>query len=179
MQFTPPSYALRQWFNYLQEFQSACSFNTNTNVEKMNLLKFANSKISVILPDANTQSAFCTKVAISPGFDISNQVLTGCDTFEALLDKFSWLPTYVGAYLQSLAADPYPAGSLTDFLNAPALSAFPGGSTGNQWQTAVGRLASVIPSVCFTPGFQSEVAASLDANGTKMNAVTSQIAVLG
>jgi hypothetical protein len=177
LQRTAPSDALAQWFTYLRGFQSACSFNTS--VPQMNLLTFANKKISIVLPTANEQGEFLIAVSQSPGFDISPTVLAACDTFEALLDKFSPLPTYVGVCLQTQAIAPYPSGSAADFFKANASAAFPGGSTGTQWKTAVGLLASVMPAVCFTTAFQAKAAVLLDKAGTKMSDVASQIAGLG
>jgi hypothetical protein len=172
-----PSDALAQWFTYLRAFQSACSFNTN--VPTMDLLTFANSAITVVLPTANEQNQFIVTVSTSPGFDLSQADLTSSATFEALLDKFNPLVTYVGAYLQTLAAAPFPGGALADFYKATTAAAFPGGSTGALWQTALGCLASVIPGVCFTSGLQAAVAKTIDGSQETMSDVIKQIAVLG
>jgi hypothetical protein len=173
----PPGDAVALWFTYLRGFQAACSFNTNVPV--MDLLTFANSTIASVLKSSNQQNQFIVAVADKPGFDLSVSDLTTNKTFEALLDKFNPLATYVGLYLQSLAAKDYPAGSYADFLQAPCSQAFPGGSKGNQWQTALGCMTSVIPAACFTPKLQTQAGQSIDSAQKKMSEVASQIAVLG
>src|ERR1700683_2513703 len=122
---------LLRWFSYLHALQSACSMNTS--VKTMTLLAFGNSTIVTILPSSNEQNQFVLNVKTSPGFDLSITDLTTYATFEALLDHFNPLPTYVGAYLQTVSAGTYPSGSLADFLNATISAAFPGGSSGASW----------------------------------------------
>jgi len=177
MPSTPPGDAVALWFTYLRGFQSACSFNTNVPV--MDLLTFANSSITTIIKSSNQQNQFIVAVADQPGFDLAVSDLTSSKTFEALLDKFNPLATYVGLYLQSLAAKTLPSGSFADFLQATTAQAFPGGASGSQWQTALGRLTSVMPAVCFTSKLQSQVAVTVDNAQKKMADVASQIAVLG
>jgi hypothetical protein len=165
------------WFSYLRDLQSACSINTS--VKSMDLLKFANSKITTILPSANDQNQFIIEVKQSPGFDLALGDLTTYSTFEALLDHFNPLPTYLGMLLQTIAAAPYPSGGVADFLNAQISSAFPGGKNGNAWTNAVGLLGSVIPSICFSSTLQSAVATSVDDPAKKVSDLVNQIAVLG
>jgi hypothetical protein len=172
-----PTDALALWFDYLRKLQAACSFNTN--VARMDLLTFANAKISAVLPTPTEQKAFAAAVQISPGFNIDDTKLGSYSSFEALLDDYDPLPTYVGNFLKPLAADPFPSGPLADFFKADPTAAFPGGSEGSQWQTALGRLSSVIPSVCFTSTFQKKVGNLLDAQGKHMSDVIDQIAGLG
>jgi len=168
---------LARWFNYLHALQFACSINTS--VQTMTLLAFANAKIATILPSNNEQNQFILNVKASPGFDVSTADLTNFSTFEALLDHFSPLPTYVAAYLQTLSAGAYPGGSLADFLNASISGAFPGGSAGSAWKTALGLLTSVIPGVCFSQTLQTAVAATVDDPTKKMSDLVNQISALG
>jgi hypothetical protein len=165
------------WFSYLRDLQSACSINTS--VKSMDLLTFANSKIATILSSANDQNQFIIEAKESPGFDLALGNLTTYTTFEALLDHFNPLPTYLGMLLQTTAAQPYPSGGVADFLNALISSAFPGGTHGTLWTTALGLLASVIPSICFSSKFQSDVAITVDDPSKKISDLVNQIAILG
>lgn len=169
--------ALALWFTYLSQLKSACSINTN--VPGMDDLTFANSKITAVLPTTTEQNQFIVAVQSSPGFDLSPAELTQYPTFAALVNHYNPLATYVGKYLQTLAVDPFPGGSAVDFWNAFANSAYPGGSAGPKWQSAIALLASVIPSACFTAGQQAKVAATFDKPDSKMKDVITQIAVLG
>ena len=168
---------LLRWFTYLHALQSDCSINTS--VSDLDLLKFANSTILTLLPSNNQQQQFILNVSTSPGFDISIPDLSTYSTFEALLDHFNPLPTYIAAYAQTVSANPYPSGSLADFLNAPASGAFPGGSTGSDWTVAVGLLTSAIPSVCFSNSLQLAVAKTVGDPTKKVSDVVNQIATLG
>lgn len=172
-----PTEALALWFEYLRQLQKACSFNTN--VGQMDLLAFANAKIAVVLPTDTEQKAFVAAAQVSPGFNIDVGKLSSYSTFEALLDDYDPLPTYVGNFLKMLAASPLPSGPLADFFKSDPTVAFPGGSSGATWKTAVGRLASVIPSVCFTEKLQTQVGQTLDTPGKHMSDVINQIAELG
>src|ERR1700722_11143068 len=122
---------LLRWFTYLHALQSDCSINAS--VKTLDLLTFANSTIVKILPSANEQSQFILVAILSPGFDLSINDLSTYATFEALLDHFNPLPTYVASYLQTVSAASYPSGSLADFLSAAIAAAFPGGSKGAPW----------------------------------------------
>ena len=168
---------LMRWFTYLHALQDDCSFNTS--VKTMTLLEFANAKISTIMPSPNEQGQFILNAGKSPGFDLSTDDLTNYATFEALLDHFNPLPTYVGLYLQTAAAGTFPSGSFADFLNASISAAFPGGSSGPSWTTAMGLLTSVIPAVCFSAKLQTAVAATVDDSSKKVSDVVNQIATLG
>lgn len=168
---------LLMWFSYLHALQSDCSFNLS--VKNMTLLDFANSTITTILPSSNEQNQFIINASTSPGFDLSVPDLTTYATFEALLDHFNPLPTYVGAYLQTVSGGNFPNGSLADFLSASLSGAFPGGSTGSGWQTAMGLLTSVIPSVCLSAALQQAVAATVDDSSKKVSDAVNQIATLG
>jgi len=172
-----PRQNLASWFTYLRQFQQACSFNKDA--AKMDLLTFANAKIARVLPSATEQGQFMVAVADTPGDPVSSADLTTYATFEALLDHFSPLPTYVGVYLQSLAVAPYPAGASADFWKARVVDAFPGGSKGEPWTTALGCLVAAIPAVCFTVSLQQKVAKTVDAATSKMSDVITQIAGLG
>lgn len=171
-----PSQAVALWFTYLRELQADC---INTNASKMDLLTFANTKILTALPTTAEQNAFIVAAKGAPGFDLSTSQLSTYATFEALLDHFNPLTTYVGVLLQSLAASPFPSGAAADFWKASIATAFPGGSNGAPWQAAMQALASVIPAVCFTAGFQTKVNSTVDAANSKMSDVITQIAVLG
>jgi hypothetical protein len=168
---------LLDWFTYLHALQSACSFNTS--VKTMDLLTYANAKIASILPSNNEQAQFILNAKSSPGFDLSPADLTTYATFEALLDHFNPLPTYVGAYLQTLAAGNFPSGSFVDFLDAGISTAFPGGSKGSTWSPAVQMLTSIIPAVCFSQKLQTAVATTLDDTTKKVSDLVNQIAALG
>jgi hypothetical protein len=172
-----PSQGVALWFTYLRDFQSDCAFDTN--VAKMDLLTFANSKIIAVLPSDNEKNQFIVAAKSSPGFDISISQLTTYSTFEALLDHFNPLTTYVGVLLQGLSAAPYPSGAAADFWKAKASSAFPGGSAGTQWNGALSALASAIPAVCFTQPLQTKINALIDKAGSAVSDVISAIAVLG
>lgn len=167
--------ALALWFTYLHQLKSACSFNTN--VPAMDDLKFANSKITTVLPTTTEQNQFIVAVQSAPGFNLSPAELTQYSTFAALLNHYNPLSTYVGIYLRTLAVDPGP--SAADFWSISPNSAFPGGSSGSKWQAAVALLASVIPPACFTAGLQAKVAATFDKAKSTMKDVITQIAVLG
>jgi hypothetical protein len=145
----------------------------------LDLLTFANSTIVAILPSANEQAQFILDAKISPGFDISTGDLSTYASFEALLDHFNPLPTYVGAYVQTVSAAPYPSGSLADFLNATTPAAFPGGSKGVCWRAALGLLASAIPAICFSAKLQAAVSTAVDDPTKKASDVVNQIATLG
>ena len=168
---------LLRWFSLLHGLQSACAFNTS--VATMDLLTFANTNVAQILPSANEKSQFIVNVQSSPGLDVSTADLTNFATFEALLDHFSPLPTFVGAYLQTLSAGTFPSGSLVDFLNAAISAAFPGGSNGPTWKTAVSMLASTIPAVCFSAKLQAAAAVTVDDNSKKVSDLVNQTATLG
>lgn len=168
---------LLMWFSSLHALQSDCSFNTS--VKTMDLLTFANTKVVQILPSANEQSQFILNAKSSPGFDVSTNDLSTFATFEALLDHFDPLPTFVGAYLQTLSAGTFPSGSLVDFLNAAVSAAFPGGSNGASWKTAVSMLSSVIPAVCFSAKLQAAAATTVDDASKKVSDLVNQIATLG
>jgi hypothetical protein len=169
---------LLRWFNSLHAFQSDVS-PINTSVKSMDLLTFANTTITTVLPSSNEQNQFILNSKTSPGFDVSISDLTNYATFEALLDYFDPLPTFVGAYLQTVAAGNYPQGSLADFLNASISAAFPGGSSGSSWKVALGLLTSAIPSVCFSATLQKAVATTVDDPSKKVSDLVNQIATLG
>jgi biopolymer transport protein ExbB/TolQ len=59
------------------------------------------------------------------------------------------------------------------------VDAFPGGSKGEPWTTALGCLVAAIPAVCFTVSLQQKVAKTVDAATSKMSDVITQIAGLG
>jgi hypothetical protein len=145
----------------------------------MDLLTFANTKIATVLPSANEQNQFIVAAKSSPGFDLSISQLTTYSSFEALLDHFNPLTTYVGVLLQSLAVAPYPSGSTADFWKAQVSSAYPGGSSGAPWKAALSALSSAIPAVCFTQPFQKKINGLVDKAGSTMSDVISTIAVLG
>lgn len=168
---------IMRWFSYLQALQSDCTMNTS--VKTMTLLVFANSTITTILPSPNEQNQFILNARSSPGFDLSTTDVTSYATFEALLDHFNPLPTYVGAYVQTVSAGAYPKGSLADFLSAPISAAFPGGSSGTPWKAAMGLLTSVIPAVCLSATLQAAVATTVDDPTKKVSDAVNQIATLG
>lgn len=172
-----PAQGVALWFTYLRDLQADCSFNTN--VSQMDLLTFANTTIAQVLPSSNEQNQFIVAASASPGYDVSTSDLTAYSTFEALVDHFNPLTTYLGILLQSVAAAPYPGGAMADFWKAQAVQAFPGGSAGAQWQLALASLTSAIPAVCFTSALQVKVNAAIDSAQSKMSEVIAEIAVLG
>jgi hypothetical protein len=172
-----PAQGVALWFTYLRALQADGGFNTN--LSKMDLLTFANAPIAKEFITANQQGQFIDAAKSAPGFDLSTNDLTTYSSFEALLDHFSPLTTYIGVLLQSLAVDPYPGGAAADFWKAPSAAAFPGGSGGAQWKLALAALSSSIPAICFTPALQAKVNTAIDTEQTKMSDVISEIAVLG
>jgi len=172
-----PAQSVALWFTYLRDLQADCGFNTT--ISRMDLLTFANAKISSALPTDNEKNQFIVAAQASPGFDLSTNDLTTYSSFEALLDHFNPLTTYVGVLLQVQSANPFPGGAAADFWKAPVSTAFPGGSEGAQWQSALAALTSAIPAVCFTAAFQVKVNAAVDSAQNKMSDVISEIAVLG
>jgi|SRR5215472_12224027 len=168
---------LERWFANLLELQNDCSMNTS--VKDLDLLTFANTTITSVLPSPNEQQQFIINVKGAPGFDISMADLTTFSTFEALLDNFSPLPTLVGAFLRTLAVGSFPTGSLVDFFKAAVSSAFPGGSTGTQWTNASSQLTSVIPVVCFSGKLQAAAAKTVDDSTKAVRDLVNQIAELG
>lgn len=172
-----PVQGVALWFTYLRDLQAACNFNTN--VSQMDLLTFANTSICQVLPSNNEQNQFILAAAASPGYDISTSDLTTYSTFEALVDHFNPLTTYLGVLLQNLAVAPYPGAAAADFWKTASAQAFPGGSMGTQWKLALASLASAIPAVCFTSALQTQVNAAIDAAQSKMSDIIAEIAVLG
>jgi hypothetical protein len=168
---------LLRWFTNLHDLQNDCSINTS--VKSLDLLIFANTTITSVLPSDNEQQQFIIKVQAEPGFDLSIADLTTFSTFEALLDNFSPLPTLVAAFLRTLAAGSFPNGSLVDFLKAQVSGAFPGGSSGPSWTKALSQLASAIPAVCFSAKLQAAVGKTVDDPTKTVSDVVNQIATLG
>lgn len=181
MPSTSANNGVAQWFAYLKLFQSACSFNTST--VGITLLAFSKLKPSTVLVSANQQANFCLKAIGSTGIPISTTVLAAANNFLALLNQYFDLPTLVEVYLQNVAVVPYPTGTLTDFLNATAALAFPGGSGGQVWKAAVAGLISGAPPAiepsCFSAALQAKVAGLVDTAGTEMGAISTLIAGLG
>ena len=173
-----PSQNLAFWFTNLRQFQTATN---NTSAIKMTLLTFANSPITPILPSTTEQDTFIVSVGASTGYtDMNNTDLTTTyKSFEALLDHWNPLPTATAIVLQSLAVPALQGTAGADFLSALVSDAFPGGSTGADWTTALGVLTSSIPAVCFTATLQTAVNKTVDTATSKMSDLISQIAVLG
>ena len=169
---------LAQWFRDLHTIQDACAA-INTGAATLDLLKFANTTITSVLPSANEQGQFEVNVKASLGVDVTAGHIAKYSSFEALLDHFSSIVGAVSDYLQTLSAAPFPSGGSADFSTAKISSAFPGGSKGQQWTNANGLLASVIPSVCFTSKQQAAVAKTVDSSTKLVNDLVNQIAVLG
>ena len=172
-----PAQGVALWFTYLRDLQAGCSFNTS--VSQMDLLTFANAAIAQALPSSNEQNQFIIAAAASPGYDLSTSDLTTYSTFEALVDHFNPLTTYIGILLQGLATAPYSGGAMADFWKATAVQAFPGGSKGAQWKLALSSLTSAIPAACFTSALQAKVNAAIDSAQSTMSEVIAEIAVLG
>jgi hypothetical protein len=181
MALSPQAYALATCFHYLRGFQTACSFNTN--VPAMNLLTFANSKISDILPSAPYQNQFLVAATANTGILVSQSDLTANTLFLDLLNQYRPLKAYFGNYLMSLAAPPYPSDTLQAFELVLTSAAFPGGSGGSQWQAVVAGLTSaspnIVPPECLTANLQAKLANVMNVAGTSMSSVISTIAVLG
>jgi len=67
--------------------------------ETMDLLTFANAPITGLLPSANEQGQFAINAKAALGIVIEpDDLTTNFSTFEALLDNFSNLPTFVAVY---------------------------------------------------------------------------------
>jgi|GEM_PF-2755295 len=174
----PSTKSIVVWFSYLQQFQNACSFNEIAKA--MDPLTFANSTVLKVLLSANEQGQFITAVGVTPGVRVGTADLTTYPTFRVLLNHYYPLTTYIGLYLQALAAAPYPPpGASLDFWNATAASAFPGGSKVDPWTTLMAGLVPAMPGACFTADLQTKAAKTLDTAGSKMVDVITQIAGLG
>ena len=174
----PATGSIVAWFSYLQQFQDACSFNLLAMA--MDPLTFANSTILKVLLSTNQQGQFITAVGVTPGVRVGTADLTAYPTFKGLLNRYYPLTTYIGLYLQALAAAPYPPpGASQDFWNAATSSAFPGGSKDAPWTTLMTGLGPAMLGVCFTAGLQTKAAKTLDTAGSKMIDVITQIAGLG
>jgi hypothetical protein len=179
MPTTPQAFALQTCFYYLHGFQAACSFNTNALA--MTPFQFAKATIAVVIPAAY-QNNFVQSATLNTGLPLNTGNLT-VNAFLDLLNLYRNLQNYVGGYLQSLAADPFPNGTLGTFNAANASVAFPGGSKGALWQAVqaglTGTSPQIMPPSCYSPAQQTKVAALLDAPGTVMSTVTALIAGLG
>jgi hypothetical protein len=169
---------LAQWFSDLHTMQDACAA-IKTGTATLDLLKFANTTITSVLPSANEQGQFELNVKASLGIDVTAGHIAKYSTFEALLDHFSSIAGAVSDYLQTLSAAPFPTGGSADFNSAKVSSAFPGGSTGQQWTNADGLLACVIPPVCFSSTLRAAVAKTVDSSTKLVSDLVNQIAVLG
>ena len=170
---------LAGWFADLQKLRIACA-KTNTSAKKMDLLTFANSKITTVLPSANEQGQFIIDAKTALSIDIApDDLSTNFSTFEALLDNFSPLPTFVAVLLKTLAAGSFPQGSMADFLSAKIGAAFPGGGAGTVWSNAAKMVASAIPAVCFSSTLQVALAKTVDDGSQQVSNLVNQVAVLG
>jgi hypothetical protein len=179
MPTSPQGFALQTCFYYLHGFQAACSFNTNALA--MDPLHFAKATIATVIPAAY-QNNFVQAATLNTGLPL-NVADLAANTFLDLLNTYRPLQNYVGGYLQSLAAGPYPKGTLTTFNAALVSAAFPGGSKGAQWNAVndglTGKSPQIIPPSCFSPAQQAKVATALDAPGAVMSTVIALIAGLG
>lgn len=167
---------LLAWFLYLNQFKSSCN---NTNVNKLNLLQFANSVITTILPTTTEQNQFLVRLATKYHFDYSIQDLTTYSTFKDLLNKKNPLADSIADILQMFAAPPLSTGTARDFWNALNSKAFPDGSVGSVWQKANAKLVAVMDKDCYTSAQQTQIAVLIDGDGKKISDVGKQIAVLG
>jgi hypothetical protein len=179
MPTSPQGFALQTCFYYLHGFQTGCSFNTNAL--SMDPIHFAKATISSLIPAAY-QNNFLQAATENTGLPL-NQGDLSLKAFLDLLNKYRPLHTYVGSYLQSLAAAPFPAGKLTAFKKALASTAFPGGSAGGQWKIVLAGLTGdtpqIMPPTCFSSLQQIKVAMALDTPGATMTTVIALIAGLG
>lgn len=179
MPTSPQAFALQTCFFYLHGFQTACAFNTNALA--MDPLHFANAAISSVIPAAY-QNNFLQDANQNTGLPLNAGDL-GLNTFLDLLNKYRNLQIYVGQYLQSLAVNPYPAGTLANFNPALAAAAFPGGSNGGQWKLVLAGLTStnpqIMPPSCFSAQQQIKAGIAMDASGATMDKVIALIAGLG
>lgn len=169
---------LVEWFTSLHALQSA-SAAIDTPMGSLDLLKFANTKITEVLAGANAQGEFSLKVKESLGWDVTPGHIATFATFEALLDHFDSLMGCVSDYLQSLAVSPYPGGSSADFNKAKVSDAFPGGSKGSPWTNARALLASVVPAVCFSTDLQAAAGKIVDDTTQPVSELVKAIASLG
>jgi len=171
-----PSQGVALWFTYLRDFQAACN---STTAAQMDLLTFADTSVTAILPSAQEQNTFLTNIAVSPGISgIPISALAGV-SFEGLLDNSNPLVTYVAVLLQSLSDPSLQNAASADYWSALVSAAFPGGSKGAPWTVAMGSLTSVIPAVCFTATLQAAVNKTVDKATSKVSDLIPQIARLG
>jgi hypothetical protein len=174
---SPDTADLKAWFTHLRAFQSACP---GTNVNKIDLLTFANTTITTALPSTADQNTFIVSAVNATGFNsMALSDLTTYKTFVALLDHWNPLITPVAIYLRSLSIPALQGASSADFYKALVSTAFPGGSKGAAWTKVMAGLTSSFDPVCFTSAFQVKINTAVDAAGTKISDLVPQIAGLG
>jgi hypothetical protein len=179
MPASPQAFALQTCFHYLLGMQTACAFNTSALA--MDPFHFAKATISAVVPAAY-QASFLQAATQNTGLPFNQKDLS-LSTFLDLLNAYRNLESYVGQFLQSLAVNPYPAGSLANFLPALTTDAFPGGSNGGQWKLVVVTLTAanpqIMPPSCFSTQQQIQAGIALDAPGATMASAVKLIAGLG
>ena len=173
-----PREAIATWFQQLCQLQVATN---NTDLQTMPLLAFANRTIKKDLPTNTEQETFLTSAAAALGSPDMNDPsnITTYSTFEGFLDHWNPLFTPIAVLLQSLADPSLQGVASADFMAANAVTAFPGGSKGALWTTAIGLLRSDIRADCFTDKFQKTINATVDKAGSEMKDLITQIAQLG
>jgi hypothetical protein len=170
---------METWLHVLWQFRSFCVGN---NVPK-NLLKFAQSKITTILPTTADANNFLVQVQTSLGYsDISlADLTTNYKTFQDLANHWDALVTPVADYLWYYS-DGSLHGAFHDFWNSDCKTAFPAGSGVSPWTVIMTGLSLAFASApeCFTPKLQTQINQAVDKGiGTKIPALVQQIAGLG
>ena len=169
---------ISQWLDWLKIIQNDCNSGTTNCMDKRT---FANTTIVApnVLPTANEQNQFILQISNDLNIQVALSDLTTYPTFKALLDHFILLEMKVRQFLQALAAPPFPAGTLTAFDKAKTSAAFPGGSAGQQWQSASAALIQAFPPECYTAADQAKAAAIVDDPAGLVSALVKQISALG
>jgi len=177
MSSTSPDPYIQLWFRELNQFQDSC---ISTDVEKLKpLLIFANAKILTYLKSTADQNNFLTTVGAKTGYKkLAIADLTTYPAFRGLLDHCDLLETDVFNFLQAASDTPVQAISSVDYYKTPALTAFPGGSTGKlwagtpDWVGAQTNLMASMDSSCYTLAQRIKVNAILDQVAVTTGGVT-------
>lgn len=170
---------LGDWFTFLKQFKVCCG-NINSDVDRLTLLDFANSKISTLLPTPNDQAQFATCASNATNLPVMTDAVAAAADFVGLLETTWAFPNvYVAAYLQSLSPAPFATMNPGDFVLQKVKDVYPQGKTDPGWVKADQGLTGIIGPECYCPAQRIKVAAIV-AGATKLiSDVCDQISVLG
>ena len=170
---------LQDWFTYLKQFK-ACCCKVNTDTCGMNLLAFCPSKITDLLPDAVSQSAFAVCAAAATKLPVTPGAVSGAATFLTLLDSAWAFPDlYVASYIQSLSPALFQAMNLGDFILQKTTAVFPSGATDPNWLKIDAGLAIIMGPVLYSTAQRAKVAAILADPTKTISDVIKQIVTFG